>query len=387
MCPGIVNSCCLKEDQLRIFANWAHSKERLSIRKHFMDVQNIYFEVLREYQKVYELAQKTIKVLSYKRIANCKVLATRILSFDINEIYDQVQQNFKDLEEFFYTSYRGLYCSLCNYNNHEFFDVKNRTMIYSEKFCRDMVTSTLNTLLFFYHDLVKYNNLVSKFLLSCDKNGEFEADIMIPTDVVFVYDDIVSKNLSDCRKNRNQASWVIHCNAICEQFKWNKFASYYEPELQRYKAYIKFLQAQQIKIVNGGKATGILVENIVNKRILTELREEKQKQLKLKRRILEAKKVKKSKKGKKSDKGKEKRKLKVVDSDNHQDEAAENQKADLIFGKAFNQVHDIENFKVLIKITGLSPLDSGRNSLISSTMYNQIKTMISIEKAGPMQSS
>jgi len=35
-------------------------------------------------------------------------------------------------------------------------------------------------------------------------------------------------------------------------------------------------------------------------------------------------------------------------------------------------------------MNGLSPLDQGRNSLISATMYNQIKTMLNIEKSGSM---
>lgn len=81
------------------------------------------------------------------------------------------------MEETLFTSYKGFYCSICNYNMQEFFDVKKRTVQYSEKFCRDLVTGSLSTLLFYYNDIVKYNNLVSKFLLSCDKNGEFEADI------------------------------------------------------------------------------------------------------------------------------------------------------------------------------------------------------------------
>lgn len=56
----------------------------------------------------------------------------------------------------------------------------------------------------------------------------------------------------------------------------------------------------------------------------------------------------------------------------------------MIFGQAYHQIIDLSVFKAVVKMNGVSPLDSGRNSLISSTMYNQIKTMLSIEKSGPM---
>lgn len=84
--------------------------------------------------------------------------------------------------------------------------------------------------------------MVSKFLLSCDKNGEFEADIQIPEDVIFIFDETISRNLVDCRKNRNSPSWIIHCNSVCENFTWIRFNNYFEPELERVKKFTKFAQ-------------------------------------------------------------------------------------------------------------------------------------------------
>lgn len=122
-------------------------------------------------------------------------------------------------------------------------------------------------------------------------------------------------------------------------------------------------------------------------RILSELVKEKKKMIKLHKRILEekkktlkGKKVKTSKKDKSENKNK-KRKLKVIDSDHHQDEQGVKSKGDDIFGVAYDTLVDISLFKPRIRVSGLSPLDAGRNTLISSTMYNQIKTMINIEKS------
>lgn len=112
--------------------------------------------------------------------------------------------------------------------------------------------------------------------------------------------------------------------------------------------------------------------------------------MKLNRRLLEEKQKKqnkkKNKKGKSvktsnNDKNKKKRKLTVIDSDHHQDEAGIKYKGDDIFGVAYDTLIDLSIYKPRIRVRGLSPLDAGKNSLISSSMYNQIKTMINIEKS------
>lgn len=83
-------------------------------------------------------------------------------------------------------------------------------------FCRDIVENSLNNLLFFHVDMVKYANLVSKFLLSCDKKGNFEADVPLPEDVIFVHDEAHTRSLTQCRANRNKTSWFVHCTKVCE---------------------------------------------------------------------------------------------------------------------------------------------------------------------------
>jgi len=80
------------------------------------------------------------------------------------------------MEEFFYSSFKGFYCSLCDYENHQFIDTHKSTITFSEKFCRDIVEHTLPTLMFFNVHLHKFNNMVSKFMLSCDIKGNYSYD-------------------------------------------------------------------------------------------------------------------------------------------------------------------------------------------------------------------
>lgn len=63
------------------------------------------------------MAGQTIKTLSYKKIANCKVLSNRIQNFSIQGIEKQVRLNMQKMEDFFYDSYKGFYCAMCDYDN------------------------------------------------------------------------------------------------------------------------------------------------------------------------------------------------------------------------------------------------------------------------------
>ncbi len=134
------------------------------------------------------------------------------------------------MEDFFYDSYKGFYCSLCNFKNHKFFDEQNAVITYSEKFCRDIVEHTLSTLLFFHVHLNKYSNLVSKFVLSCDKKGDYEADVRIPVDYVFVSDEMIQHSLEECRTEKDTHNWFVYCKSVCENFNINSFSEYFEPK-------------------------------------------------------------------------------------------------------------------------------------------------------------
>ena len=79
-----------------------------------------------ELKYVYEFAQSIMKKLKYKKIANCKELSKRILKFEINDLEEKIEDNLKTMEDFLFHSYKGFYCTICNYQNHKFFNIENK---------------------------------------------------------------------------------------------------------------------------------------------------------------------------------------------------------------------------------------------------------------------
>ena len=47
-------------------------------------------------------------------MSNCKVLAERVSNFQIPELEKIIRINLKKMEDFFYDSYKGFYCAICN---------------------------------------------------------------------------------------------------------------------------------------------------------------------------------------------------------------------------------------------------------------------------------
>lgn len=132
-------------------------------------------------------------------MSNCKILSSRVLNFNMNSLYSVIRKNLKKTEDFFYETYKGFYCSICNFENQKFFNTQDKVVTYSEKFCRDIVEHNLPNLLFFHVHFNRYANLVNKFLYSCDFKGDFSAENPIPRMELFLEDPSISGPLLKCK--------------------------------------------------------------------------------------------------------------------------------------------------------------------------------------------
>ena len=343
MCPNVHLSCCRKTDQLEMYANWIHSKERTLVEHHYRHLTEIYSELFEEVLEVHKFAEKTLKKLEVKRIANCKVIAQRILSYQTKEVFAQIKLNLRKMEDFFTDTYQGFYCAICNHDNHKHFNMDNSTINFSEKFCRDMVEHTLPVVIFWYDDVVKYLNLISKFLLSCDYKGDYKAEALIPKELIFVEDDVVAKHLNECRDFRNKKSWFAYCGDLCHAFTISKFSNFFEPHKEQIEEYTTFVKTTLFKVLAmEGKDPSFHEPASGHKSV---------------RRVL-------------------------FDKDHTNQEnkkAAEAEDDPIIFQAGLQSKVKLDTFKSTFGGDGISLYDDGRNSLINTQMYNEIKTKLHLE--------
>lgn len=254
MFPSISASCCRKSDQLEIFGHWIKAGEGHKIKKHYMEMADSYGNLLEELIDVKNFATQMKQKLKTRKVSNCKLMANRITSFKIIEVMPLVKNNLRKMEEFFVQTYRGFYSALCNANSIDFIDVAEKKIIYSEKFCRDIVEHTVPTVLFWAVDVVKFFNLVSKFLVSCDYEGEFDNERKVPPELIFEELEEERKMLKSCKSNVNEVSWFSQCKFLCSKFNIVRFEPFFEPHRGKIKKYTEFVKEtlEDIKESEGG---------------------------------------------------------------------------------------------------------------------------------------
>ena len=214
MCPNVVSSCCLYADQVTIYEQWKHGNEYGLLKKRFEYQQFIYRRVIDEALKVQEYATEVARRLKKERISNCKIYARRILDFEFKNIALRLQTALAETHIFFEKTYSGFYCTLCDAENHKYFRNNTFEIVYSKKFCRDLIFHTFNPLIYFHVHLMKYFNLLLKFTSFCDINGNY-ATRTISNDDLFFINQKDKKFFEICRGYRNEPEstrWIIFMN-------------------------------------------------------------------------------------------------------------------------------------------------------------------------------
>lgn len=178
-------------------------------------------------------------------------MAQRILHFRLADVIPKVQQALTELHNFLYTSYKGIYCSLCDAENHSMFDIEKKEITLSENFCREIVSHSLHALLYFQVHFKKIVELVATFLSSCDSKGEFDPQQSVPASVLVEIKEEEKQTLSDCRSFRNDPGWLKYCGKICEQFQLTNFSEFFQPDVKKYYKATLFIEEVLTKFKPG----------------------------------------------------------------------------------------------------------------------------------------
>ena len=345
MCPSITRTCCLKQDQQIMFTNFIHGGEHQAVIDHYSKVTGAYYDLIEKLAEVQEFA-KNMKNNIVKKIANCKLLAERILNYEVSQVQEQIRQNLAKVQELFETAAAGFYCTICNFDNHKYFDDNTKTIFFSEKFCRDIVERTLPSLLLFHVDIVKHANLVTKFVSSCDFTGTYNMDAVPPADFAFA---IVNENMQDlqaCRDNRNKREWFSYCKDICSQFQIVTFADYFQPNLALITGYTTYLT----------KTLGTLTQAQNSRPLFGALS---------------------TPKGDKDEKEEKKRILEEGEGEEEEEEGGSG-KIKLVFKPGLSAKVDLVKWRSDFLPIGISYFDEGKNALINENTYNSVKTFLQI---------
>lgn len=350
MCPMIQNSCCQKSDQLKIFENWISNEEGKNLKMRFDKNFDTYSKLLENLEEVIEKVSFIYSKLTGPK--NCKILSQKILQFKIKDISPKIKNSIRNMYEFLHDSYKGFYCTLCNADFQEFINVKKKKFIFAQHFCRNIIVNSLHVLLYFHVDMVKYLNLVSRFMTNCDLDGEFKY-LEVDKNYLFTVSPEIKDNLYNCKSFRNHPEWFAHCSNICYQFSPVDFTEFFEPHVFKINQYNRFLKLKLDEMRDKEKKEDAAFEKKKKStkkkgRILTEMKE-----------IINIPET-------------------ILDLSNY----LENRE---IFTLSIDPVVEIEDFEINYEKDGLNFYEIGKSTIIDSSIYDKIK--IELEKELEMRAT
>lgn len=82
------------------------------------------------------------------------------------------------------TSYNGFYCSICNYDYHQYFNTLKAEVVYSDRFCRSMVEKTLSPALYIHKHFIKLGRIIAKFITNCDSRGTYSVNVPMHEEII-----------------------------------------------------------------------------------------------------------------------------------------------------------------------------------------------------------
>lgn len=168
------------------------------------------------------------------------MLAKRIQQFDVESIQEQLIESIDKMYSFLQQSYQGLFCSVCDFVNHQFFDGQNQTIVYSQRFCRQYIDSSIVSLKYLNDLIIQLSNLVTEFTFSCNRQGFFREN-SFTAHWKLQPDEALSEEIDDCIQNINEMNWLESCRNVCQRFSIVSFdQNFYSPYL------IKFYLLNQI---------------------------------------------------------------------------------------------------------------------------------------------
>lgn len=260
MCPGIKYSCCKEKAQIEIFQNWGISLEERKLEEKFNYFRRIYYKLLSSLL----LADKRVRILkkklTFEKEGNCKILSSRISSYKIEEIVPKLKTAIDNMYDFFFQSYEGFYCTICNAEQQVFIDVFKRKIKMDYEFCRQISENSLSVLLYFHSDFIGYFNLIAKFLKSCDYRGNFKNSNLSP-DYQFRLNIENTEMLENCKANRSSNDWFRFCLPICKKFHPLKINNFFYPHLKKYSKFSDFIH-KRLRIISTQEKDNAIIQKI-----------------------------------------------------------------------------------------------------------------------------
>ena len=142
LCTGVKTNCCSYASQLEIFKRWSMTEEK-KMKSFYREFPKAMGRIFNSFLAIEKMAEKVIEATSDVPGSTCNRYATVIQNNPIGDWKNIVVKQAQKATEFLRQSHKGFYCSICDANDHPFYDNDDFTTVVSHAFCARLVENTL----------------------------------------------------------------------------------------------------------------------------------------------------------------------------------------------------------------------------------------------------
>lgn len=245
-CPFMKATCCTDKDEESGFSIAKGGLSKLN------KIFNVYTKMITEYidQLIASraIAGRVNNRLAKIKFANCKVLASKIVLYDIAKVKTNIIEALNQSYKFMLNSYRGFYCEICDAEKNKFVFNEEGFVVLHKNQCRETVMATIKVLYYLRVLFANFSNLVVKFLNNCDAKGAFYDDPMMTQLTISITQE--DKIVERCWNDRNTPKWLEECKDYCDRFNFVNLNEFFRPHAYRFGIITEFIKIRNNQIIS-----------------------------------------------------------------------------------------------------------------------------------------
>lgn len=215
VCPQIVNNCCTKQDQQRIY-HIVNDILPARLTEYESKIKMVLARIKNFQKKILAAPPKMFG--SYRRRKFCLLQLRNVINYPFNSLYQNLIDEVEQIGEEMKTYYETFFCILCDGSNHSFFEFEGREkkIIYDINFCRDFLNTKMTILRAFNVELVQYLiNLQN--LVDCT---HYVRSFNLP---FFDHQKVLQRaEITNCLSFIASRSFLRYCRPVCERLTLSK---------------------------------------------------------------------------------------------------------------------------------------------------------------------
>lgn len=218
LCPQVVNNCCLKSDQQRIY-HIVNDILPARLSEYNSKVKMALARIKKFHKRVIAVTPQILG--SARRRKFCLRQVRNVMNFPFNGMYQNMIEMLEEMNEEMHTYHQSFLCILCDGTNHPFFEFggMSKKVIFDVNFCKEMLGTKASIIRALNVELIDYLVALQN-LVDCT---HYVKSYNLP---FFDQEKVKNKaEVTNCLNYIGSRSFLRNCRPMCEKLTVSKIST------------------------------------------------------------------------------------------------------------------------------------------------------------------